>query len=491
MAAINSTSGLILAHGFGGRSDLPLPGWLFISSAVAALVVSFLLLGFLWKRPLLAKAAVGWAAPAGFWALASQVVATTVMVVMRVVGVVLFLVVAYAALFAPLGTRTAIAQIAVFVIFWVGLQLVAGILGDVWKFLNPWASLVAGGTWVRRLLADEVSSGSSSEAGSSKSRTSEVRRSRALPQAAGWFSLVPVAAFLWLELVHPEQANTRLLGWGILVYTLWLLGGAMRYGQSWLAHTEGFGVLLGAIGKIGIFHRDQQAKLRVRLPLTGLAELQTTLASTMLILLVLGSTTYDGVSSTLWWGNWTRDYSDWEKVPWSILGLVGCVAAVTLGYFLAIWVALLLTRKADQAAQAVPANPQPASSQLAQTLSLGVKFSHSLVPLMLAYSIAHYFSLLVFEGQEFIPLLSDPFAQGWDLFGTRHFEINHLLVSVDARAWVKSMAIVVGHVGGVVLAHDRALELFGSPRRALRSQLPLLAVMVGYTLVGLLTMLKA
>ena len=239
----------------------------------------------------------------------------------------------------------------------------------------------------------------------------------------------------------------------------------MRYGQPWLAHAEGFGVLLGAIGKIGVFHRDHEGKLRVRPPLTGLAGLNTTLSSTMLILLVLGSTTYDGLSGTRWWGDLTQGYNGWDKVPWGTLGLLGCVVAVTLGYLLAIWVALLLTRQAEQAPPADSAE-QPAGSQLVQTLNLGVKFSHSLVPLMLAYSIAHYFSLLVFEGQDFIALLSDPFGRGWDLFGTRHFEINYRLVSTQTIALVQALAIVIGHIGGVVLAHDRALELFG-PKAAL------------------------
>ena len=233
MAVADFALGLVLAHGLGGRSDLPLPVWLFAYSAVAALVVSFLLLGFLWKRPLLAKAE------------ASEAMTAIAIAVMRVVGLALFLVVAYAALLAPLGSGASIAPVAVFVIFWVGLQLVAGVLGDVWKFLNPWTSLASVGAWVRRRLT---------KAGD----LSEARCPKVLSPAAGWFALVPVAAFLWLELVHPESANTRLLGWGIIAYTVWLLGGAMRYGQPWLAHTEGFGVLLGAIGKIGVFHRDHE-----------------------------------------------------------------------------------------------------------------------------------------------------------------------------------------------------------------------------------------
>ena len=45
-------------------------------------------------------------------------------------------------------------------------------------------------------------------------------------------------------------------------------------------------------------------------------------------------------------------------------------------------------------------------------------------------------------------------------------------------------AVVTGHVLGVVLAHDRSVRLL--PREhALRGQLPMLLLMLGYTIGGL------
>jgi len=119
---------------------------------------------------------------------------------------------------------------------------------------------------------------------------------------------------------------------------------------------------------------------------------------------------------------------------------------------------------------------------------LGATFLPSLIPIVLAYTLAHYFSLLIFEGQGAYALLSDPFGRGWDLFGTVDHSIDYLAVSVDTIAFVQAGAIVFGHIVGVVAAHDRAVELF--PRRlAESSQYPLLGVMVLYTVGGLALLL--
>jgi hypothetical protein len=113
-----------------------------------------------------------------------------------------------------------------------------------------------------------------------------------------------------------------------------------------------------------------------------------------------------------------------------------------------------------------------------------------LVPIAFAYALAHYFSLLVFEGQSAIALASDPFGQGWDLFGTAGNAVNFTLVSTTVIAYVQASGIIAGHVAGVVVAHDRALALFPD-REATRSQYPLLVAMVLFTVGGLALLLGA
>ena len=476
----------IFAHGIGSRSDLPLPLWVFSVNAVAALIASFLLLALLWPVSRLAKQAEGRNAlpPRVRW------LGVLLANLIRAASLLLFAAVLWAALFSPLGSGASIAPVTIFVVFWVGVQFMAAIFGDVWRLLSPWDTLATLAAWIKSAVAR-------SDAGVGQGEARSPLLSAPPRWASGGFAVAAVAAFLWMELVHPEPNDTRLMGWLIFSYTALVLTGASLWGRRWLRENEGFAVLFNMIGAMGVFLASagkaqasagktltsagqsiSHDRLKIRWPMTGLAKLKMTYARTALVLAVLGCTTFDGLSGTLWWTNLQRGRSGWETVPIATLGFAGCVLAVTLGYYLAMAVAVKLLG-------------QPAEMPFARkVLLLGQQFSHSLVPLLVAYSVAHYFSLFVFEGQDFIALLSDPFALGWDLFGTAHFSINYRAVSADLIAWVQALSIVIGHVAGVMVAHDRAVELF--PRRlALKSQYPLLAVMVGYTITGLLLLLKA
>jgi hypothetical protein len=107
------------------------------------------------------------------------------------------------------------------------------------------------------------------------------------------------------------------------------------------------------------------------------------------------------------------------------------------------------------------------------------------VPIALAYVVAHYFSFFVREIQWVAPLASDPFGFGWDLFGTADVKPDIGVLPPKTIWYTQVAALVVGHVAGLVLAHDRAVELFESPRKAAISQYAMLVLMVVYTVTGL------
>ena len=104
---------------------------------------------------------------------------------------------------------------------------------------------------------------------------------------------------------------------------------------------------------------------------------------------------------------------------------------------------------------------------------------------LLAYHLAHYLSLLITQGQFIIPLLSDPFGVGWDLWATAAYKVKFGIVSASFVWYAAVTAIVLGHVFSVFLAHLVALELFGNKRQALLSQIPMVTLMVLYTMVSL------
>jgi hypothetical protein len=120
--------------------------------------------------------------------------------------------------------------------------------------------------------------------------------------------------------------------------------------------------------------------------------------------------------------------------------------------------------------------PTPGSTRA----ELARRFAHGLIPIAAAYLVAHYFSLAAYNGQDLWRLVRHPLDGG----GSGP-QIDYGVVSATAIWYVQVITLVLGHVGGLVLSHDRALTIYGSPRAAVRSQLVMLGVMVCFTCLGL------
>jgi hypothetical protein len=116
---------------------------------------------------------------------------------------------------------------------------------------------------------------------------------------------------------------------------------------------------------------------------------------------------------------------------------------------------------------------------------LARSFAHTLIPIAFAYVLAHYFSLLVWQGQGIAYLASNPLGHGTDYLGTAHWHIHYSFLGSTAIWYVQVLALIAGHVAGLTLAHDRALATYRSPEQAVRSQYWMLVVMVGFTSLGL------
>jgi hypothetical protein len=110
----------------------------------------------------------------------------------------------------------------------------------------------------------------------------------------------------------------------------------------------------------------------------------------------------------------------------------------------------------------------------------------SVVPIVIGYAIAHYATLLIVEGQRTAINWSDPLGRGWNVFGSAEMGVNAAIFNhPTAIALIQLVAIVAGHILGIVCAHELAVRLLPA-EHALAGQLPMLAVMVGYTCAGLL-----
>ncbi|HAS10752.1 MAG TPA: hypothetical protein DCS55_09610, partial [Acidimicrobiaceae bacterium] len=290
--------------------------------------------------------------------------------------------------------------------------------------------------------------------------------------ASHWPAALGLLAFHWLELAYFEPASLTAVAAFISAYTIVVLVASSWFGAGWVRTGDGFAVLFGLLGALSPLHRDDRGRLRLRVPGSGLAAVELRRGSLGVILVVLGGTTFDGVTRTQWWSDLVGSRREWDLTAVNTVGLLLTIATVAMAYLVAIRVLGVLAKDdADLVEQARRWGP-------------------SLIPIVLGYSIAHYFSLLVFEGQSFLALLSDPLGSGRDLFGTAENTIDFTVVTADQIAYTQVAAIVIGHIAGVIAAHDKAVERYPH-RTAVLSQYPLLAVMVAYTVSGLLLLLNA
>lgn len=455
-AAIAVALGLLLAvsvaepasaHGVGARADLPLPVWLFAYSAAFALVISFVALRILWPRPRLDAAARGRVLAPAF-----ELAARILRAEFQVVALALFAVTMVAAWVGPDSVADNVAPTALYIALWVGMPVLSAVVGDVWRRANPLWMVAAALDRLRGLDPDES-------------------------VATGWWSshwpaALGLLAFQWLELAYHRPASLLAVALFLTVYALIVVGLAWRFGAGWVRTGDGFAVLFSLVAALAPLSRGGDGRLRVRWPGSGLARVEVRSGTMAVVLVVLGGTTFDGVSRTAFWRDVSGSSTGWEATALGTMGLVATVAVVS-GLYLAAMSALRILSEDEESIG-----------------GLARRWVPSLVPIVLAYAIAHYFSLLVFEGQSFVALLSDPLGEGWDLFGTADDQVDYTVVSPNQIAYVQVASIVVGHVGGVIAAHDRAVERYDH-RRAVRGQYPLLAVMVAYTVGGLLLLLNA
>ncbi|ALE82487.1 hypothetical protein [Pseudonocardia sp. HH130629-09] len=415
-----------LAHGVGTRGDLPVPAQYAALAGAVVLVATFALLGATWRTPRLHGADGGRPLPRP---VASALSSAVLRGVLRAVVSALALGVVVVGFAGPAETPDNLAPWVLYVTFWVGLVPASLLLGPVWRVVNPLRALHA---IVARLA-----------------RVDRERGVRDLPDRVGlWPAAVSLAAFGWLELVHPDPSDPRVVAWVLTGYAVLQTGAAFVFGARWFDRGDGFEVwseLLGSLAPVG---RRADDVMVLRNPLDGLEAVRPRPGLVAVVLVLIGITGFDGLSRSSLWS---------EAVPqspvWGTVGLVAVLVAVVALYLAGTW----------RGRSAVP-----------------VTFAHTLVPIAAGYAVAHYFSLLVFDGQLPFVLVSDPFGTGADLFGTAGRAVDYTVVGVGAIAAVQLGAIVAGHVVAAVAAHERALRRFPAGV-ALRVQYPMLASMVMLT----------
>ena len=420
------------AHGLPGGPGLPVSVAVAAGAAAAALVTTYVALLVAWRRPRLQRGA-----HRTLPRLTRFVDARPTRYALRGAGLLALVVFLAAAWLGPDSALTNPVPTWFYVWFWVGLVPASLLAGPVWRVLNPLRSL----------------------AGLLSARRPAPRPT--IPEALqGWPAEAAVLAVLWLELVSDSAASPRTIGVLVAAYAVVHVVAGIRYGPEWFARNDGFEVYSSLFARLAPVGRDADGLLVLRSPLRALASTPSRADPTLLILVLLGGTAYDGLRGTDLWGRVSYDGRS-EYLVVGSLGLVLVIATVLLTYGLAL----------------------AATHGLAgSTRDLYREFAPPLIPVAAGYIVAHYLAFALLQGPQGVVLAADPFGLGWDLVPVT--VVPSIVLPATVTALLQVGAIVVGHLVAVVCVHDRALDVLPA-RSTRRAQVPLLVVMVGYTMAGI------
>jgi hypothetical protein len=472
LATLFLISGLLAAtqahaHGFGARYDLPIPLSFYLFGTATTVAVSFVMAA-LFIHP--AGLRETYPALRLLNSNKSERFISAFAAVLRAVAVAYFILMLAAGLFGEQTPLRNIIVVSVWIVGWVAISLSSALIADVWRILNAWDAIFA---FAERLYA---------RLGLHGSLTLGLRYPAALDV---WPAVLLFMLFAWMELIWSGRDVPARLAQAILLYSgiTWL--GMLLFGrETWRQRGEVFAIVFGIFARFAPLTTARDGSgVALRLPAVGLLEERhVSVAQMMLVIAVLATVTFDGLLETPLWAYVDTAIIDapddsilWKVFSFSEAGALRFGRSIGLLLFVALFSAVyFLTCKAMAAI---------AASR--DTMSLARRFVFTLLPISIAYHIAHYFSYLFNGGQLVIPLLSDPFGFGWDLLGTAGYRPDIGFVGPVLQWYVAVAAIVVGHIIAVFLAHVMALSTFGQRGAALLSQIPFVALMVGYTMLSL------
>ena len=492
LLAVAGGGGAASAHGFGERYDLPIPLNLFLVGAAATVGLSFVVIG-LFVRPRSRSFTYPTYNLLGNDVLRAVLANQFLLNAVRLVSVLLFLLIISTSLFGSENSIENFSPAFVWIIWWVGMGYLTALVGNLWILINPWRIIY---DWVQRLLGGDPS----------RHETPMWTYPERLDR---WPALVLFLLFAWLENVYNGSDDPFQLGVLVLEYSIITWAGMIAFGRhKWLSHGEVFTVLFGFFARfsptevrvagtrscrgceldcetpgsdcVDCYACFDRADLRVReLNLrpyaVGLASpRKVTTATAAFVVLALAMVTFDGLTATSLW----IDIQTAVFAPAEVFGQYAVDAIDTVGLLLLPLLFLLVYLGFSWAIRLL-------SGESGSVANVARTFVFSLVPIALAYNLAHFVSLIAIQGQLMIPLSSDPFGFGWDLFGTADYRLNISVVNAKFVWYVSVAAIVLGHIVSVYIAHVISVREMPNHAKALRSQYPMLVLMVMYTATSL------
>lgn len=468
LAPLLLLSSPVFAHSFGKIYNLPVPIWMYLYGAAAALLVSFLIVGFFVNVKTVA---------ANYRTVAldrfeffRSVDSASVLATLRVISVAGLLLTIATGLFGKNNAYQNFNMTFFWIIFVLGFTYLTALIGNVYGTINPWLAIIG---WIERW------------------RPGAFRGRRSYPEKWAYYpALILYMAFIWIELFgRTKPLSLSLI---LLSYTLLTLAAAWWWGRdAWFRYGEFFAVFFRMIAKMAPFEYVVDGagsrRLRLRQPFVGLLQERAEHMSLLLfVLFMLSSTAFDGIKDTVFWvkifwkhiyqvlaplagGTMVETYPMFQKlyVVFQTLAVV-LSAYFYLGIYLTfIWLCKVATRVRTPVHE------------------LALQFAFSLIPIAFVYNITHYYTLIATQGTQIVRLVSDPFGYGWDIFAVKKWLLAPITLDAGVVWHTQVWLILAGHIVSVYLAHVEALKVFPTHRQATLSQLPMLFLMVAFTTIGL------
>ena len=473
--ALAALTGLLLptpalAHSFGKLYNLPVPFWMYLYGAAAALAVSFLVVAYFVNEQTAVLNPRTREIGDTVWVRGlRRLRLLPALKLISVCGLLLCMATGF------FGTRNSYANFNMtffWVVFILGFAYLTALAGDLYAVINPWKVVVEG---LERFAA------------------SGWQGRLEYPRRLGYYpALVFYMVFIWIELfagTQPFSLAAMLLGYSATnLLGVWLIGKI-----AWFRYCEFLSVFFRLIAKVAPLEympgaaSGERGRLRLRAPFIGLLQERAEGFSLLLfVLFMLSSTAFDGLRETVPWIKlfWMDFYQllkpyvgantiQSDLTPWTIyLGYQTLALVLSPFLYLAMYLAFI------GLAKVVTRSTIPLRE-------LALRFAFPLLPIALVYNITHYYTLIITQGTQMVRLISDPFGFGWNLFGTARWLAAPIIPDAGVVWHAQVLLILFGHIVSVFLAHLEALRVFPTRRQATLSQLPMLLLMVGFTTIGL------
>ena len=435
------------AHGFGSKIDLPLPTYLYWIGGGAAVIASFAIISIFVNRK---------TDNDSYWKYNLRNISLidtlyknkSLLGIFKIISIGLFVLSILTGVLGSQFPEYNFVPTFVWVIWWGGFIWVHILFGDSWNFVNPWKNIY-------ELI-----------------KFSEKPIRKYPEKLKSWPAFMFFLVFAWVELIYPDPANPQFLGNLIFLYSVIVLLGMRIYGKhKWLDNCEPFTVFFNFISNFSITRVTSDGKIFVRPIASGLLDVKFKFDQLCFLILILSVVAFDGLISTFFWYNLIGIEAFGGSGRYDVLYINTISILLSFLVFMGIFYLFVgISKMVTQTKYSI--------GELAMALV------PSLLPISIVYHLAHYSAYFFLNGQLIIKLISDPFGFGWDLFGTKSYEIVRTIDFLFLWNY-QVLVIIIGHVLSVFIAHKLALRIFNDNKKAISSQIPMLILMVIYTMFGL------